>query len=87
MKEDYHGGMRISISNMVEAHIFFEANYINAAYSLAALYILILYLSKITNVKVEIHESSYISSKYCPLFLLCAPSKQLPDFETADYNI
>ena len=65
---------------------FSEANYINAAYSLAALYILILYLSKITNVKVEIHESSYISSKYCPPFLLCAPSKQLPDFETADYN-
>lgn len=60
---------------------FKEATYINATKALSALYILIFYLSKITKIDFLDSESKYIESKYASPYLICQPSKKLPDFE------
>ena len=59
---------------------FDKANYINAATSLSALYILIFYLSKICEIEFRGTDSEYIHSEYSGKLLACAPSEQLPDF-------
>ena len=60
---------------------FKEATYINATKALSALYILIFYLSKTTKIDFPDSKSKYIESKYASPYLLCQPSKKLPDFE------
>ena len=59
---------------------FSDATYINAVTALSALYILILYLAQITNIDFSNTPSSYISSQYENVYLLCSPSVNLPDF-------
>lgn len=60
---------------------FFKATYKYAVNSLAALYVLIFYLSKITGYNFPNHKSEYITSEYSSPYLLCRASKELPDFE------
>ncbi len=60
---------------------FNQATYKNAVYSIAALYVLILYLAKITNIHLTSFESSYIVSKYSMQAAYIGPTKLLPDFE------
>lgn len=60
---------------------FSNATYINATTAIAALYVLILYLAKITGIHFSEHESKYIDSDYVEGGILFGPSKRLPDFE------
>ncbi|MDO4835336.1 MAG: hypothetical protein Q4B07_02615 [Clostridia bacterium] len=59
---------------------FNEASYINAATSLAALYILILYFGELTNEQIRDANNNYIVSDYSYKHLVIAPSAKLPDF-------
>lgn len=59
---------------------FCKATYETAAYSTAALYVLILYLSKNQNIDFEDDSSKYICSDYTPQTLTGAPPEKLPDF-------
>lgn len=60
---------------------FSEATYINAATAIAAVYILVFYLAKITNLEFYGIGSKYFFSNYCYPTLRVQPSRQLPDFE------
>lgn len=60
---------------------FTEATYMNATMAISALYILIFYLSKITNISFSNYKSKYISSAYVNPYILCKADKELPDFE------
>lgn len=60
---------------------FNQATYNNAVYAIAALYILIFYLAKTSNIEFEDYLSSYITSGYSHTKLVLQPSKKLPDFE------
>ncbi len=60
---------------------FSDATYINATTALAALYILIFYLAKISGIEFDDYDSKYIDSDYCCPHLICEPPKKLPDFE------
>lgn len=62
---------------------FKEATYINATTSLAALYILILYLGELTNEQIRDANNDYIVSDYSYKHLVIAPSAKLPDFASA----
>lgn len=57
-----------------------QANYKNAVYSLAALYVLILYLYKINGYDCKADDSKCFWSKYYPLVHYLPPQEQLPDF-------
>lgn len=58
---------------------FFEkATYLNAVTALSALYIIIFYLSKETNIKFDNYKSEYISSEYADPYVLCSPEKTIP---------
>lgn len=59
---------------------FQSATYKNAVYSLAALYLLILYLAKVFNTYVSDARGTYIVSDYTYKYLVCSPTKELPDF-------
>jgi hypothetical protein len=50
-------------------------------YALAALYILILYLAQMKKIHINDSDSTYIISEYSSKYLVCSPSRQLPDFE------
>lgn len=63
-------------------HFFAEATYFNAVSALAALYILIFYLGKITNIEFDNYTSKYIDSDYAYGHIIAGPFKKLPDFET-----
>lgn len=60
---------------------FTSATYKNAVYSLSALYVLILYLAKVFDTYVSDARGTYIVSDYSSKYLVCAPNKQLPDFD------
>ncbi len=60
---------------------FTEATYMNATMAISVLYILIFYLSKITNISFSNYKSKYISSAYVNPYILCKADKELPDFE------
>lgn len=60
---------------------FKDATYKNAVYALAALYILILYLAQMKKIHINDSDSTYIISEYSSKYLVCSPSRQLPDFE------
>lgn len=60
---------------------FKEATYKNAVTALSALYVLILYLSKIRNFEIDSCYSKYIDSDYALVWLVAKPPKKLPDFE------
>ena len=60
---------------------FQDATYENAVYALSALYILILYLGKINDLRVEAGVSKYILSAYAFRYIVNSPMRQLPDFE------
>ena len=59
-------------------NFFDKATYLNAVTALAALYILIFYLSKETNIEFDNCKSEYISSEYADLYLLCSSEKRIP---------
>jgi uncharacterized membrane protein YsdA (DUF1294 family) len=59
---------------------FQKATYSNAVSALSALYILILYLSKITGFEFNDCDSKYLHSDYSHQLLACAPPMKLPDF-------
>jgi len=59
-------------------NFFLKATYLNAVTALSALYILIFYLSKETNIKFDNYKSEYISSEYADPYLLCSPEKTVP---------
>lgn len=58
------------------------ATYKNAVYSLSALYLLILYLAKVFDTHVSDARGTYIISDYSYKYLVCNPTKPLPDFDT-----
>jgi len=60
---------------------FGDATYINAVQAISALYILTFYVAKSSNLCFPDHEATYLSSNYAHPGLLCAPDKELPDFE------
>ena len=60
---------------------FNEATYINATTAIGALYILMIYLGKITGIPFNDAQSNYFFSDYCHQMFCAAPPKQLPDFE------
>lgn len=60
---------------------FADANYINAANAISALYILIFYLAEITGIKFKNNASRYISSDYEDVSVTFGVLKKLPDFE------
>ena len=60
---------------------FCLATYRNATYAIAALYILIFYLAKITNLEIMDNKNQYIYSGYAHAVLSCLPPENLPDFE------
>lgn len=60
---------------------FQRATYQSAVFALSALYVLILYLAKINNTRVEAGISRYITSAYAFRFFVSSPLRQLPDFE------
>lgn len=57
------------------------ANYENAVYSLAALYVLILYLYKMNNYMCKADDSICFWSRYYPAPHYLPPLAELPDFE------
>lgn len=60
---------------------FNMATYKNAVYSLAGLYILILYSEKIFNIQgIDDSKSIYLTSEYSMQKLYCQPNSILPDF-------
>ena len=61
---------------------FDKATCWNAICCLSALYILILYLARITQININICNSKYIDSEYCPPHLILSPSQKLPDFQS-----
>lgn len=69
-----------SVKHSREGH-FEKATYKNAATALAALYLSIFYLSKITHISFASAESNYIDSDYCDNYILCLPTAPLPGFE------
>ena len=60
---------------------FNDASYENAAFSLAALYILIFYTAKANDIRFPNTKSIYLESDYEDTNILYGPQKQLPDFE------
>lgn len=60
---------------------FRSATYKNAVYALSALYLLILYLAKTNNIRVDDADSTYIISDYSFRYYVCSPNKLLPDFD------
>lgn len=60
---------------------FPAATYMNAVTALSALYVLIFYISEITNTTFNDYKSEYITSEYSHPYLFCAPNKKLPDFQ------
>lgn len=62
--------------------MFEKATYWNAVHALAALYILIFYLSNIMQFEFYDCESKYLHSDYSHQLFACAPPKKLPDFES-----
>ncbi|MCK9479261.1 MAG: hypothetical protein M0R40_07155 [Firmicutes bacterium] len=61
-------------------HMFFKkATYKNALYSLAGLYVLLLYLYKISTLKLP-NESKYFYNDAVCQYLCCKGSGELPDF-------
>lgn len=60
-----------------------EATYQNAVSSLAALYVLILYLYKINGYDCKADDSTYFWSKYHPAQHYLPPLSELPDFINA----
>ena len=56
------------------------ASFLNAANAVGALYILNLYLSKITEISIHSDESVFIDSNYGKTKVFYAPIKELPDF-------
>ncbi len=60
---------------------FDYASYENAAFSLAALYILVFYTAKANDIKFPNTKSIYFESAYEDTNVLFSPQKQLPDFE------
>lgn len=60
---------------------FAQATYLNAVTALAALYILIFYLAKITDIKFNNYVSKYFDSEYEDVYVLFGPTNMLPDFE------
>ena len=63
------------------AESFGEASYINACTAMCGLYILILYLSKITQIEIGTYNTIYFSSPYVPLFFVSKAPQNLPDFQ------
>ena len=60
---------------------FDDASYENAAFSLAALYILVFYTAKANNIKFPNTKSIYFESAYEDTNVLQGPQKLLPDYE------
>ncbi|MBR5339095.1 MAG: hypothetical protein IK150_03330 [Lachnospiraceae bacterium] len=60
------------------------ATYKNAVYSLSALYLLILYLAKVFETRVSDARGTYIISDYSYKYLVCSPTKPLPDFDAGN---
>lgn len=58
-----------------------NATCINAIYAMSALYVLILYLSKITNISFHNANSKFIHSNYGYVLLSCKNNGELPDFK------
>lgn len=64
---------------------FTDATYRNVLYSVAALYILIFYLAKCTDIGFDDAKSVYVGSEYEHCYVYFGPTKQLPDFsESSD---
>ncbi|WP_312711832.1 hypothetical protein [Proteiniclasticum ruminis] len=61
---------------------FNDATYKNTIYALSALYVSIMYLSKITGHPIRDFESNYIESNYTSALITTLPIKMLPDFDT-----
>ena len=57
-----------------------SATFLNAANAVGALYLLNLYLSKITDISIYSDEAVFISSDYGKTKILCDSIKKLPDF-------
>ena len=60
---------------------FSDASYSNTVYALAALYISIFYLSKVSGVDFDDHTNTYIESDYSRTRVIWGATKKLPDFE------
>lgn len=60
---------------------FSEATYMNAVYAVAAMHILLLYLSKMITGS-QSGSTGYLQTQYSPQFLCVRPPKELPDFES-----
>lgn len=60
--------------------MFDKANYMNAVYSLGALYVLILYLYKINGYDCYADRSLYFTSDYYSIPLYVKQASELPDF-------
>lgn len=60
---------------------FAEATYWNAAQALAGLYILIFYLSGLTDIEFDDTKASYVYSKYSSQLIAGRAPEKLPDFE------
>ncbi len=59
---------------------FEKATYFNAVSALSALYLLILYYSRLTGVTIHDQKSEYIVSEYSKAYLVISPSEKLPGF-------
>lgn len=57
---------------------FSMATYINAVTALAAVYILIFYVSKISGIGLHSCKAEYIDSEYANQYLICSPEKYVP---------
>ncbi|MBO4941584.1 MAG: hypothetical protein J6D15_05220 [Clostridia bacterium] len=57
---------------------FSLATYRNAVMALSALYILVFYISKTTNISFPNYKSEYIDSEYSDPYFLCSPEKSIP---------
>ena len=57
---------------------FSLATYRNAVMALSALYILVFYVSKTTNISFPNYKSEYIDSEYSDPYFLCSPEKSIP---------
>lgn len=60
---------------------FQKATYNNAVFALAGLYILILYLSKLTQIAIDDSKSEYFSSNYTSVYLTAKSETPLPGFD------
>ena len=60
---------------------FNQATYRNVVSAISALYVLIFYLAKITDLTFRDNKSSYIDSQYAHGYLLIGPFESLPDFK------